>query len=84
MSVPEELLCSVEFLEPLDSSALKNHIKKGQSIKERNAEQSQMIFIVPHQLPMNNVACVTSGSIIFKRALFSVEILLNPPSEERK
>jgi len=33
MSVSGELLCSFELLKPLDSSALKNHIKKGR--KER-------------------------------------------------
>ena len=31
MSVSGELLCSFELLKPLDSSALKNHIKKGRS-----------------------------------------------------
>lgn len=34
MSVSGELLCSFELLKPLDSTALKNHIKKGR--KERN------------------------------------------------
>ena len=31
MSVSGELLCSFELLKPLDSSALKNHIKKGRN-----------------------------------------------------
>ncbi|EGE06861.1 serine/threonine protein phosphatase [Trichophyton equinum CBS 127.97] len=31
MSVSDELLCSFELLKPLDSSALKNHIKKGRN-----------------------------------------------------
>ncbi|KAL9041472.1 MAG: hypothetical protein Q9214_004100 [Letrouitia sp. 1 TL-2023] len=31
MSVSAELLCSFELLKPLDSSALKNHIKKGRN-----------------------------------------------------
>lgn len=31
MSVSEELLCSFELLKPLDSSALKSHIKKGRN-----------------------------------------------------
>lgn len=31
MSVSSELLCSFELLKPLDSSALKNHIKKGRN-----------------------------------------------------
>lgn len=37
MSVSSELLCSFELLKPLDSSALKNHIKKG-----RNKRQSML------------------------------------------
>ena len=31
MSVSSELLCSFELIKPLDSSALKNHIKKGRN-----------------------------------------------------
>ena len=31
MSVSDELLCSFELLKPLDSTALKNHIKKGRN-----------------------------------------------------
>ena len=31
MSVSSELLCSFELLKPLDSNALKNHIKKGRT-----------------------------------------------------
>jgi serine/threonine-protein phosphatase PP1 catalytic subunit len=31
MSVSSELLCSFELLKPLDSSALKSHIKKGRN-----------------------------------------------------
>jgi hypothetical protein len=31
MSVSNELLCSFELLKPLDSSALKSHIKKGRN-----------------------------------------------------
>jgi serine/threonine-protein phosphatase PP1 catalytic subunit len=37
MSVSAELLCSFELLKPLDSSALKSHIKKG-----RNKRQSML------------------------------------------
>ena len=35
MSVSDELLCSFELLKPLDSSALKNHIKKGRNIRQQ-------------------------------------------------
>ncbi|KAF1982589.1 serine/threonine-protein phosphatase PP-Z [Aulographum hederae CBS 113979] len=34
MSVSSELLCSFELLKPLDSSALKSHIKKGRSKRQ--------------------------------------------------
>jgi hypothetical protein len=34
MSVSAELLCSFELLKPLDSSALKSHIKKGRSKRQ--------------------------------------------------
>jgi serine/threonine-protein phosphatase PP1 catalytic subunit len=37
MSVSSNLLCSFELLKPLDSNALKSHIKKG-----RNARQSML------------------------------------------
>jgi serine/threonine-protein phosphatase PP1 catalytic subunit len=33
MSVSAELLCSFELLKPLDSSALKSHIKKGRNMR---------------------------------------------------
>jgi hypothetical protein len=34
MSVSGELLCSFELLKPLDSSALKRHIKKGRNERQ--------------------------------------------------
>jgi serine/threonine-protein phosphatase PP1 catalytic subunit len=34
MSVSAELLCSFELLKPLDSSALKSHIKKSRSKRQ--------------------------------------------------
>lgn len=37
MSVSSNLLCSFELLKPLDSNALKSHIKKG-----RNARQNML------------------------------------------
>ena len=33
MAVSAELLCSFELLKPLDSSALKSHIKKGRNMR---------------------------------------------------
>ena len=35
MSVSDELLCSFELLKPLDSSALKSHIKKGRNKRQQ-------------------------------------------------
>lgn len=43
MSVSSELLCSFELLKPLDSSALKSHIKKG-----RNKRNSVLNSPVSH------------------------------------
>lgn len=33
MSVSAELLCSFELLKPLDSTALKSHIKRGRNMR---------------------------------------------------
>lgn len=41
MSVSGELLCSFELLKPLDSAALKNHIKKGRN--KRNSMLSSPV-----------------------------------------
>ncbi|KAL2020714.1 hypothetical protein VTK56DRAFT_8014 [Thermocarpiscus australiensis] len=41
MSVSKELLCSFELLKPLDSNALKNHIKKGRN------KRNQMLHSPP-------------------------------------
>lgn len=49
MSVSAELLCSFELLKPLDSSALKNHIKKG-----RNKRQSMLNS--PVSLPFHTMS----------------------------
>ena len=45
MSVSDELLCSFELLKPLDSTALKNHIKKERN--KRNLINSP-VSVVPH------------------------------------
>lgn len=49
MSVSSNLLCSFELLKPLDSSALKSHIKKG-----RNARQNMLNS--PVSLSIDHVA----------------------------
>lgn len=45
MSVSGELLCSFELLKPLDSSALKRHIKKGRNERQNmlNSPVSQLV-----------------------------------------
>ena len=45
MSVSGELLCSFELLKPLDSSALKNHIKKGRN--KRNSILNSPVSFFP-------------------------------------
>jgi len=49
MSVSAELLCSFELLKPLDSSALKSHIKKG-----RNKRQSMLNSPVSAEHPVRD------------------------------
>lgn len=47
MSVSSELLCSFELLKPLDSSALKSHIKKGRN-KRQNMLNSPVSAATTH------------------------------------
>lgn len=46
MSVSNELLCSFELLKPLDSNALKSHIKKGRN-KRQQMLNSPVRLITP-------------------------------------
>jgi serine/threonine-protein phosphatase PP1 catalytic subunit len=46
MSVSAELLCSFELLKPLDSSALKSHIKRGRNMRN-NLLNSPVSKFVP-------------------------------------
>ena len=48
MSVSSELLCSFELLKPLDSSALKSHIKKGRN-KRQNMLNSPVSTVPPQR-----------------------------------
>lgn len=50
MSVSGELLCSFELLKPLDSSALKSHIKKGRN-KRNSILNSPVSFLSPLDRP---------------------------------
>lgn len=51
MSVSGELLCSFELLKPLDSSALKSHIKKSRN-KRQNMLNSPVCIIFVSQRPL--------------------------------
>jgi serine/threonine-protein phosphatase PP1 catalytic subunit len=44
MSVSSELLCSFELLKPLDSSALKSHIKKGRNKRQQMLNSPVSLF----------------------------------------
>ncbi|KAL2210382.1 serine/threonine-protein phosphatase PP-Z [Sarocladium strictum] len=50
MSVSSELLCSFELLKPLDSSALKSHIKKGNK-KRQHILNSPPAIVQPQSVP---------------------------------
>ena len=51
MSVSGELLCSFELLKPLDSSALKSHIKKGRN--KRNSILNSPVSFPPHGIGLS-------------------------------
>ena len=55
MSVSSELLCSFELLKPLDSSALKSHIKKSRN-KRQNMLNSPVRPPPPHS-PLTFYLC---------------------------
>ena len=67
MSVSQELLCSFELLKPLDSSALKSHIKKG-----RNKRNSMLNSPVrhPHLIPK---PCHISNNIYINILISSLQ-----------
>jgi len=49
MGVSNELLCSFELLKPLDSSALKSHIKKGRN--KRNSMLNSPVSSLGSETP---------------------------------
>lgn len=57
MSVSSELLCSFELLKPLDSSALKSHIKKS-----RNKRQNMLNSPVRPPLLLSPFPCLDRQS----------------------
>lgn len=56
MSVSSELLCSFELLKPLDSSALKSHIKKGRN--KRNNMLNSPVCLAPSQPTPSSIISV--------------------------
>lgn len=50
MSVSSELLCSFELLKPLDSSELKQQMKKGRSRRSSMNHQSPVCCIPPNEV----------------------------------
>ena len=77
MSVSSNLLCSFELLKPLDSSALKSHIKKG-----RNARQNMLnspvsfnpdAYVPGYLLTSISLAC----NRLSTKLLISLEFLLD-------
>jgi hypothetical protein len=65
MSVSSELLCSFELLKPLDSSALKSHIKKG-----RNKRQQMLNSPVSF--------CLSLSLLLFNKE--SIRLILQQPA----
>jgi len=57
MSVSSELLCSFELLKPLDSSALKSHIKKGRNKRNStlNSPVSHIRIVVDTELILHSL-----------------------------
>lgn len=54
MSVNSELLCSFELLKPLDSSALKSHIKKGRNKRQHMLNSPVSRRKQPHVMQYTN------------------------------
>lgn len=70
MSVSDELLCSFELLKPLDSSALKSHIKKGRN--KRNSILNSPVSIarwILRRVTNGTSACRGVGSelLVYRR-----------------
>lgn len=65
MSVSDGLLCSFELLKPLDSSALKSHIKKGRNKRNSmlNSPVSSRITLNSHCGKMANHECSLRPSL---------------------
>lgn len=74
MSVSSELLCSFELLKPLDSSALKSHIKKGRN-KRQNMLNSPVSAVLAQNQKAGNLTLYSLLRCLlkaFNRGLFLV------------
>lgn len=82
MSVSGELLCSFELLKPLDSSALKSHIKKG-----RNKRNSMLNSPVSHQCHFKSLLrililkLITCSLLWFQLKVTELLINQSPPDD---
>ncbi len=70
MSVSSNLLCSFELLKPLDSSALKTHIKKGRNARQNmlNSPVSDDQLFLLHLSANDWKACKSLGSELLEVA----------------
>jgi hypothetical protein len=58
MSVSSNLLCSFELLKPLDSSALKSHIKKGRNARQNMLNSPVSLASSQHHLSLTDDLCL--------------------------
>lgn len=65
MSVSSELLCSFELLKPLDSSALKSHIKKGRNKRQNMLNSPVSTVVAQHDRKSNALQPATVSAQSF-------------------
>lgn len=81
MSVSGELLCSFELLKPLDSSALKSHIKKSRN-KRQSMLNSPVSYLWPRLVDLKQF--MVPHNICYRTdlaaacTLRSTKLLINP------
>ena len=60
MSVSANLLCSFELLKPLDSTALKSHIKKGRNQRNQSINSPvSLLSSASTAIQLTRIACTT-------------------------
>lgn len=65
MSVSQNLLCSFELLKPLDSTALKSHIKKGRNQRNSMINSPVSVLSSSHKVNTNSISACTAFSTKF-------------------